>query len=683
MRIEPTLRPELTSVVASVALPAYLGRPEPQRKDVRGGAVSLVLGSVATFTATASRELRSAQVDGQSLEPGGATVTSPPAKIEGSRKIEFRWQDKFGLAGKEPFTLSITGREDEAPSITCEDLPRQKVVLDTELLSFKVRAQDDFGIKQIGIDWQGIDNPIVSTPAKGERILSAGGHDKESLEISGTFSARSLGIEPQPVQVRLFAEDYLPGRERVYSPTYTFYVLNAEQHAIWVTEQLSKWHRQSLEVRDKEMQLYETNKQLRALRGRRARPARDPAQDREPGRRRAGQRPPALGLTVNGEDLIKQAMRNPEFSIASLEKWAEMLQILKDIAGNRMPSVADLLKEAAQAPSVAMAVAEPTSRGWPGKSARADRRRHRSPATRSQSRRRAFPRSSTGNRRSSRPTTRPARKPAKSKSKTPRLTLARDDPGRQGRRRPSPRRRRPKQKVDEAVVKQQDLLAEFDKIADELNRVLANLEGSTLLKRLKAASRLQSKVGGRISDQVSAAFGVAGYRLGNEPAKVLGEMSRARGQGQPRRLADHGRHARLLRAQAVHAVQDGARRDAAARRRRQLAHARRRGEEGKRPVDRPVRILVGHARPLGRRPGRSGGRAAPATPSRRAASPLPWCWRRFRSWKARSTCGKRRAWPSRPSPRSWPTITSSRPCKLSGTQKGLNDRVDKLGVEDS
>ena len=65
--------------------------------------------------------------------------------------------------------------------------------------------------------------------------------------------------------MRIFAEDYLPGRERAYSPTYTFFVLNAEQHAIWVTEQLSKWHRQSLEVRDKEMQLYETNKQLRAL----------------------------------------------------------------------------------------------------------------------------------------------------------------------------------------------------------------------------------------------------------------------------------------------------------------------------------------------------------------------------------------------------------------------------------
>ncbi len=104
---------------------------------MRGGAVSLVQGSMATFTATASRELRSAQVDGQSLEPAGAAVTSPPAKVEGSRKLEFRWQDKFGLAGKEPFVLSVTGREDEAPSLACEDLPRQKVVLDTELLELQ------------------------------------------------------------------------------------------------------------------------------------------------------------------------------------------------------------------------------------------------------------------------------------------------------------------------------------------------------------------------------------------------------------------------------------------------------------------------------------------------------------------------------------------------------------------
>ena len=130
-------------------------------------------------------------------------------------------------------------------------------------------------------------------------------------------------------------------------------MLNAEQHAIWVTEQLSKWHRHSLEVRDREMLLHETNKQLRALA--------TEALDRPETRRRIENQALAeqangrrlSGLVVAGEDLVRQAMRNPEIGVGHLEKWAEMLQILKDIAGNRMPSVADLLKQASSAPSVA------------------------------------------------------------------------------------------------------------------------------------------------------------------------------------------------------------------------------------------------------------------------------------------------------------------------------------------
>ena len=348
VRVEPTLRPELISVVADVSLPEYLGRPQPQHRDVRGGAVSLVKGSTASFTATASRELSSAAVDGQKQETRGSSVSSPATKVSGPRTIEFRWQDAFGLEGKAPFALSINSRDDEAPTLSCENLPRQKVVLDTEVLNFKVRAQDDFGVKRIGIDWNGVEGAVVKSPAKGERILAAGGQEKENMEIAGTFSAKPLGIEPQPINLRVFTEDFFPGRPRVYSPTYTLYVLNAEQHAVWLTEQLSKWHRQSLEVRDREMQLHETNKQLRSLAAdqldrpeTRRRIENQALAERANGRRLSN-------LVGTGEDLVQQAMRNPEFGVGHLEKWAEMLQILKDISSNRMPSVADLLKQASQ-----------------------------------------------------------------------------------------------------------------------------------------------------------------------------------------------------------------------------------------------------------------------------------------------------------------------------------------------
>src|SRR5205814_8580085 len=142
-----------------------------------------------------------------------------------------------------------------------------------------------------------------------------GGPDKESLDVAGTFSAHALGIKPQQVRVRVFAEDYLPGRPRAYSPPYTFYVLDAEQHAIWVTEQLSKWHRQSLEVRDREIQLHETNKRLRAL-------APEELDRPETRRRIEGQAAAERsnggrlsGLVTTGEDLVRQAMRNPEFGV--------------------------------------------------------------------------------------------------------------------------------------------------------------------------------------------------------------------------------------------------------------------------------------------------------------------------------------------------------------------------------
>jgi hypothetical protein len=551
VRIEPTLRPELTSLVASVSLPDYLGRPGALRKDVRGGAITLVQGSRAAFAATASRDLKSAEVDGRPRTPRGATVDTPETPVKETRKMEFRWRDTFGLEGKEPFSLAINAREDEPPSLACEDLPRQKVVLDSEALNFKIHTQDDFGVRRVGMEWEGLDNAIISKPAKGERILGSGGQDKESLELAGTFSAKSLGIEPQPVQVRMFVEDYLPGRPRVYSSPYTFYILTPEQHAIWITEQLSRWHRMAIEVKDREMQLHETNKELRALAAaeldkpeNRRRIEHQASAERQNGRRLGG-------LVNTGELLVREAMRNPEIGVGHLEKWSEMLQIMKDISGNRMPSVADLLKEAAQAPTASNAQAgqKPGS----GLNKAQSSAQGKAVAQASQKNQKQAPmagqiRASGGQ--PSEPDPDDAKK--KDEPVIPKIvdmeSSQNSPPDKPGDPKSSPPSKggpaplrlpvttvmgKPKdseacptgQKLEEAVNKQRDLLAEFEKIADELNRVLANLEGSTLLKRLKAAARLQYKIGGRITDQLGDTFGIGGQQVGDGAWKVLGEMA--------------------------------------------------------------------------------------------------------------------------------------------------------------
>lgn len=530
--VEPMHRPELTGLTASITLPDYLQRTAPLTRELRGGSMTVLEGSQTTLTATASRDLTSAlvneagvQVSGSQFSTPGILVTRGEDEEHAEEKVTLEWRDQFGLSGLEPLTLSLQSAPDEAPSVVCEGMPRQQVLLDTEVLSFQVRARDDFGVKRVGLEWKGID-PALAHPAQGEAMLGAGNSEAELLELAGTFSAKQLQIEPQPIELRVFVEDFLPGRERVYSPPTIYYVLNAEDHAIWVTEQLSRWQRMSLDVRDREKQLYQTNQELRDLS---AEALDDPATRKQIEGQAAAERANGRRLTslVNsGEDLLKQAMRNPEIGVGHLEKWAEMMQILKDISANRMPSVADLLKEGAQAqvaqsqqsqsnnaPRAGQNRANVAGNGDPKKPAEAK------PPTQ-------IPTITDVESTMNQPKPGELKEPSESKPKQPRLTLPNTMLAGNGK---SNGKKPPAgEKVDEAVKVQKDLLAEFEKIADELNEILANLEGSTLVKRLKASSRKQQQVAQTLGGLVGDTFG-ASERQKAEHSQVFQELATVEG----------------------------------------------------------------------------------------------------------------------------------------------------------
>jgi hypothetical protein len=565
VHVEPTFRPELSKLLAHVTLPEYLGRKGQLEDDARAGSLSVVRGSQVAFTAVANRELAAATADGEPLTTRGASIVGPATRIDRSRSLELRWRDELGLTCLAPFMLAIESRDDEPPGIVCENFPRRKVVLDTESLNFTVRAVDDFGIKQVGMEWQGFDDDSSAvTPAKGERLLAAGHHELERLEATGTFSAKALGIEPQVVELRVYVEDYFPG-VRVYSPTCTLFVLDPQQHALWLNEQLSKWQRQSLEVRDRELQLHETNKELRALAAdeldrpeTRRRIENQAAAERSNGRRLSG-------LTAAGEELIGQATRNPEFGVGHLEKWSEMLQVLKDISANRMPSVADLLKEASAAPELAASrtgqpqdvqasSAKNTSSNSPPTDATtaaklSDASKASDPTGPQAGQVRATPNGGSPP---------PAGEKSRPKPAVPSIvdvesTQQPPEPAGEGQLPPSGGKGAPSlglpqtvlvggvkstpnascpagQKLDEAVERQQDLLDEFAKVADELNRILANLEGSTFVKRLKAASRHETRVARTLGDRTPGAFGIAPHRLDAGSQQSLATLASEHGQ---------------------------------------------------------------------------------------------------------------------------------------------------------
>jgi dGTP triphosphohydrolase len=64
------------------------------------------------------------------------------------------------------------------------------------------------------------------------------------------------------------------------------------------------------------------------------------------------------------------------------------------------------------------------------------------------------------------------------------------------------------QKMQTAVTQQDDLLAEFAKVSDQLSEILASLEASTFVKRFKAASKEQMKLATNIDQKTLDAFGI-------------------------------------------------------------------------------------------------------------------------------------------------------------------------------
>jgi hypothetical protein len=82
-----------------------------------------------------------------------------------------------------------------------------------------------------------------------------------------------------------------------------------------------------------------------------------------------------------------------------------------------------------------------------------------------------------------------------------------------------------RERLTQATEEQEDLLAEFAKVAEELKKILANLEGSTFVKRLKAASRRQLDVADDLNKALVSSFGVRASKLEKETRGVAAEVA--------------------------------------------------------------------------------------------------------------------------------------------------------------
>jgi len=369
LRVEPVQRPATESVTATVISPEYLAIA-PRTLDLNTGVLSAVEGSKVQITLSANRSLAAGRFGPTHAQsdavPNGAAGTFQASEgelsISGNTaktpefligtvpfEVPFSWKDELGLAGASGFRVRIDAVRDGPPVSYLQGIDRQKVMLPEETVDFEVLAEDDFGIKQTGIEWTGeFTKPTDETPAKGEMKLAEGAAEEKRLSRPVAFSPAAVGIVPQKILLRAYTEDYFPGRGRVYSEPVVIYVLSRDEHAQLLKSQFDRSLAEFEDLARRELNQLEENERLEKLDG-------EQLQNEENQRRLDAQEQAESEntermekLTERMEELMKDSARNGEIDKDTLKKMAEALKSMQELSEKDMPSVEKKLGEAGE-----------------------------------------------------------------------------------------------------------------------------------------------------------------------------------------------------------------------------------------------------------------------------------------------------------------------------------------------
>jgi hypothetical protein len=369
LAVEPLQRPGVLSTRAFVTSPPYMNLPD-RTVELTSGELSLVEGSRLVFEMDLSREVRSgtygpAKVSGEStvvaadFEPmkGNLEISGQKAKTAGIAigsvpfELPFSWVDEFGLTGGTDYRLRVDAVKDAPPVAYTQGIERQKAILPEEALDFEILCEDDFGLKEVGIEWQS----LVAVPGEipevtGELVLAKGAPEERRIMKPVVFSPAAFGIGPQRLSLRAFSEDLYPGRGRVYSEPVILYVLSREEHAQLLKSQFDRAISELEDLARKELNLLDENQRLDNLEAEELQEEenRKRLDAQEQAESENAQRMEALKEKM--EDVMKGATRNGEIDKETMKKMADALKSMQELAEKDIPEVRDQLREA-QEPS--------------------------------------------------------------------------------------------------------------------------------------------------------------------------------------------------------------------------------------------------------------------------------------------------------------------------------------------
>ena len=358
LKVTPVYRPELLSLNAMATLPDYLGYPQVKREIV-GRRADFLHGTKVALSGEISRDIRAAEIaysEGKSTPAiKGRTFTTPDLHLLTNRLVRLKWTDEYDLNAKRPFELDLHTREDQVPFVDAEGSSRSIAILDDEVISLNFSASDDYGLKDLGVSlaWAPVSTTATNViPVETNQVLIEGDHQMRELHYTYDFAASAYGIPNQSmISLRAYAHDYYPDRDPGTSMEYKIYVLSRAQHAKILIQKFEEIQDEIEEMtRDEEAQK-NSNMEI-ASRNKSEMMSSQTTQDidKQKSAEQSNQRRMER-TAAKGNELMKEALRNKDISEKTLQKWANLMNDMQQLANSEMQQASQQLSQAAQSSS--------------------------------------------------------------------------------------------------------------------------------------------------------------------------------------------------------------------------------------------------------------------------------------------------------------------------------------------
>jgi len=350
--ILPNHRPSLQQLTASIHLPDYL-RYADQTEPVQSGTFRALEGSRVGFVGTVSRPLAAASMQGggrsqAALQVQGPTFSSPPAETEGAGELVFNWRDQLGLTNAAPWRLSLQRQSDQPPQADLPDLPRATAMLATDVMHIRAQAQDDFGVRDLGLIW-GVDSDGGQTDPMSTEIKAemSSAQEKRVEEVFLWSPALYRIPADSTVELQGFARDYFPKRERARTASYIIRVLSPEAHAEMLRQNLEALMAQIEDITRLQEKIVsdttDVKESAKDLPG--AQQSARLTQSHEEQMQNARR---LDELSRQGENTVREAMKNTLIPEDTIRQWSQTLQQWQKLSGEKMPEAARAMQAAAQ-----------------------------------------------------------------------------------------------------------------------------------------------------------------------------------------------------------------------------------------------------------------------------------------------------------------------------------------------